>query len=58
VKLDANHSEICRFDITIQRDRDNLCLVLANIKMLYDLAVARGEVLSLLELLPFETAGN
>ncbi|KAI9783675.1 MAG: hypothetical protein M1839_003523 [Geoglossum umbratile] len=55
VKLDANHSEICRFDITIQRDRDNLCLVLANIKMLYGLAIARGEISSLLEVPPFET---
>ena len=49
VKLDADHSNMCCFDLSNQKDRDNFHLVEANMKDPYDLAIARGELMSLSE---------
>jgi hypothetical protein len=40
VKLDARHSDLCRFD---ENDDDNLCLVISNIEDLYEDALAKCE---------------
>lgn len=32
VKIDADHSNICRFDLSIERDQDNYKMVQANIE--------------------------
>lgn len=43
VRLDADHSNLCRFDASIQKDRDNLRLVEANIEELYELVTTHIE---------------
>ena len=45
VGIDANHSEICRFDPSIQTDMDNYEKVQANIKELYEGTLQQGELL-------------
>ncbi|KAL2050807.1 hypothetical protein ABVK25_008868 [Lepraria finkii] len=39
VKIDADHSEMCRFDLSVAKDHDNYRLVQANIEDLYDLDI-------------------
>ena len=36
VRLNADHSNLCRFDASIEKDRDNLRLVEANVEELYE----------------------
>ena len=46
VKINANHSDMCRFDLSLTKDRDNYRLVQANIEELCDLDIAtQGELL-------------
>ena len=40
VRMDASHSDMCRYDGT-QHDRDNLKLVLSNMEDLYEQALKR-----------------
>lgn len=39
VKIDADHSDMCRFDLSVAKDRDNYHLVQANIEDLCDLDI-------------------
>ena len=44
VKIDADHSDMCRFDLSVAKDRDNYRLVQANIEDLCDLDIGtQGE---------------
>ena len=46
--IDADHSNICRFDPTRnQSERDNMDKVISNVDDLFRLAVARGESVAL-----------
>ena len=45
VRLDADHRNLCRYNLSVQVDRDNLKKVQHNIKELYDASTIRlGEL--------------
>jgi hypothetical protein len=53
VRLNAEHSDMCRFDLSIQNDEDNYQLVEANLEELCTEALKQGErLISLRESLP------
>ena len=43
VRLDANHSDVCRFDDVTQRDKDNLKIVSSNLEDVYEDALKSCE---------------
>ena len=43
VRLNASHSDMCRFDAKDQRDKDNLEIVFSNLEDLYDEALKSCE---------------
>ena len=43
VRLNASHSDMCRFDVKDQRDKDNLEIVFSNLEDLYDEALKSCE---------------
>ena len=43
VRLNASHSDMCRFDAQDQRDKDNLEIVLSNLEDIYDRALKSCE---------------
>ena len=43
VRLNADHSDMCRFDIKDQRDKDNLKIVSSNLEDVYKEALKCGE---------------
>ena len=43
VRLNASHSDMCRFDAKDQRDKDNLEIVFSNLEDLYDEALKTCE---------------
>lgn len=43
VRLDANHSDVCRFDGVTQRDKDNLKIVSSNLEDVYEDALKSCE---------------
>ena len=43
VRLNAGHSDMCRFDAKDQRDQDNLEIVLSNLEDVYDKALKSCE---------------
>ena len=47
VRLNAGHSDMCRFDAKDQRDKDNLEIVFSNLEDLYDAALNNRESASL-----------
>lgn len=47
VRLDASHSDMCRFDQS-KRDQDNFKLVWSNVEDLYEDALKRGESISIM----------
>ncbi|KAI9685704.1 MAG: hypothetical protein M1822_004264 [Bathelium mastoideum] len=53
VKLTADHSNLCRFDLS-EKDQDNYKLVRGNIEDLYESALKKGEFITL----PSSPEGN
>ena len=45
--IDADHSDICRFDPANQQDKDNLEKVMSSVEDLYNVALAKGESVDL-----------
>ena len=43
VRLNATHSDMCRFDGKDQRDKDNLKIVSSNLEDVYDVALKNCE---------------
>ena len=43
VRLNADHSNMCRFDVTDQRDKDNLKIVSSNLEDVYNEALKHCE---------------
>lgn len=50
VRLNASHSDMCRFDAKDQRDKDNLEFVLSNLEDLYDEALKSRESANIIPL--------
>lgn len=51
IKLDANHSDICRFDMSVKVDRDNYDLVSRSITEIYNESIDRAGELRIFVLL-------
>ena len=44
VKINADHSDVCRFDPALELNQDNYILVEANLRRLCESAIAQGEL--------------